>query len=523
VTWLRELREAGEHATRLNSDLEFFAKERLKIRPKAGSLAPFLFNQAQRELHRRIEEQKAKTGRVRVIVLKARQMGISTYVAARFYKATTGSPGLRTAIIAHEKPASRNLFNLVKRFHDNVPPEHRQSTGTSNAEELIFDSLDSGYMVSVATLEGSGRSSTAQFAHLSEAAFWHSLQEQLAALVQTIPDLDGTEIIIETTGNLFGDEFHQLWRRAEAGESEFMPVFLPWSIDPSYRAKLPDDFAMTAEETALATLHGLDAEQICWRRNKISQLGSVTHFAREYPLTPEESFMASQFDSFITSDIVMAARKTTDIEPAGPLLVGVDPAGMGDDATAIAWRRGSSIIKIEKRRHLTTMEIAGWIASIIRHDKPVKVAIDTGGLGVGVYDRLIEQGYSDVVKAVNFGSKPIEPPPLDDTGKPSGGPLNRRAEMWGNMKNALQGGRFSIPDTDDLHADLTSCGYKYDSSGRLCLESKQDMKKRGMPSPDSADAMALCFAEPAGSPIPRSSLINFNRKIEYPKAWGIVA
>ena len=92
---------------------------------------------------------------------------------------------------------------------------------------------------------------------------------------------------------------------------------------------------------------------------------------------------------------------------------------------------------------------------------------------------------------MNFGSKPIEPPPLDDTGKPSGGPLNRRAEMWLNMRNALQEGRFSIPDDDSLHADLTSCGYKYDSSGQLVLESKQDMRKRGMPSPDSADAMAL--------------------------------
>ena len=89
----------------------------------------------------------------------------------------------------------------------------------------------------------------------------------------------------------------------------------------------------------------------------------------------------------------------------------------------------------------------------------------------------MEQGYdSSVVTAVNFGGKPIEPPPLDETGKPAGGPANSRAEMWQNMKNALQG-RFCIPDNDALHADLTSCGYKYDSSGRLLLESKEDMKK----------------------------------------------
>jgi len=514
MNWLNNLREEGERATRLATDLEFFATERLKIRPKAGSLAPFVFNNAQRALHRRIEEQKAKTGRVRTIVLKARQMGISTYVAARFYKATTAAPGLRTQIIGHEKPASRNLFNLVKRFHDNIPPEHRASVGTSNAEELIFDSIDSGYMVSVATLEGSGRSSTAQFLHASEAAFWTSLQEQLAGLVQTIPDIDGTEIILETTGNQFGDEFHQLWRRAEAGESEFMAVFLPWSIDPSYRTKLPEDFTMTTEEKALATLHGLDAEQINWRRNKISQLGSEDYFKREYPIVPDEAFMASQFDSFITADLVMAARKAKDIEPYGPLIVGVDPAGKGADATAVAWRRGHCIEKIQKRRGLSTMEVAGWIAQIIRDDKPVKVNIDVGGLGIGVYDRLIEQGYGEAVNAVNFGGKPVEPAPLDEVGKPAGGPLNRRAEMWQNVKTALQG-RFSIPDSDSLHADLTAPGFKYSSSGNLVLEAKEDMRKRGMPSPDEADAVALCFSEPAGSPIPRSMATNFHRKIIY--------
>jgi hypothetical protein len=106
-------------------------------------------------LHRIIEEQKARTGRARIIVLKARQLGISTYIAARFYKNTTSNPGLRTIIIGHEKPASKNLFQLVKRFHEHMPDDMRPSTGTSNAEELIFDNIDSGYLVSVATEDGS--------------------------------------------------------------------------------------------------------------------------------------------------------------------------------------------------------------------------------------------------------------------------------------------------------------------------------------------------------------------------------
>ena len=77
----------------------------------------------------------------------------------------------------------------------------------------------------------------------------------------------------------------------------------------------------------------------------------------------------------------------------------------------------------------------GWIENIIRTDKPAKVNIDVGGLGIGVFDRLVELGHSrDLVQAVNFGGKPVEPPALDERGKPAGGPANRRSEMWGNMK-----------------------------------------------------------------------------------------
>jgi len=210
---------------------------------------------------------------------------------------------------------------------------------------------------------------------------------------------------------------------------------------------------------------------------------------------------------------VICARKER-IEPYGPLIVGVDPAGMGADRTSIAWRQGHVITKVESRRGLDTMETTGWVARIIREDRPAKVNIDVGGLGIGIYDRLIEQGHSrSLINAVNFAGKPLEPPPIDETGKPGGGPANRRAELWQNMKNALQG-RFQLPDSDTLQADLVSVGYKYQSDGRLLLESKQDMRRRGVPSPDEGDAVALCFTEPQGSPFPHNA--NFFRKLELP-------
>jgi hypothetical protein len=451
MDWLEQLKGDGDHAVRLKTDLAYFAESSLKLRPKVGSIAPFVFNPAQLKLHQIIEEQKARTGRVRVIVLKARQLGVSSYVAGRLYHRTIKSPGLRTIIVGHEKRASSNLFQIVKRFHEHLPDDLRPSIGTSNAEELLFDRIDSGYLVTVATLEGAGRSATAQCLHASEVAFWPDLPTQFASLMQTVPDMDGTEVILESTANGYND-FHKLWRKAEAGESEFLPVFLPWSLAPEYRAKPGDDFKLAAGEKELK----LDAEQIAWRRLKISQLGTEELFAQEYPLYAAEAFIASQFDSFIPAELVLRARRE-EIEADGPLVIGVDPAGMGADATAVAWRQGSAITKVEKRRHLDTMQVCGWIVSIINKDKPVRVNIDVSGMGVGVYDRLKEQGHH-VMQAVNFGGRPVDPGVPDETGRFGGGPANRRAEIWMTLRSALED-RLSLPDSDSLQADLTSVGY----------------------------------------------------------------
>jgi len=514
--WLDQiLRDA-----RLRDDLEFFSAHALKLRPKAGPFEPLNFNSAQRKLHGFIEDQKRKTGRVRVIVLKGRQMGVSTYVAARFYHRTINSPGLRTIILGHERRASSNLFGIVKRFHENLPDDLRPSVGTSNAEELIFDKIDSGYIVAVASGDATGRSATAQLLHASEAAFWDDLPLQMASLMQTVPDLDATEIIIESTANGYND-FHSLWRKAEAGESEFQAVFLPWNLDPGYRRKVDVDFVMDEEERKLAELHNLDSEQIAWRRAKINQLGSPEYFRQEYPLTPSEAYISSTFDSFISADLVLQARGQKDIEAYGPLIVGVDPAGMGGDRTSIAFRKGRCITKVESRKGLDTMQVAGWVQKIIREDKPAKVNIDIGGLGVGVHDRLYETSSNRrIINAVNFGGKPVEPAPLDEKGNPAGGPANRRAEMWSNLKKALEAGRFCLPDRDSLQADLVSCGYKFTSEGKLLLESKQDMRKRGVPSPDEADAVALTFSEPEGSAFVRDK--DFHRSLIEKYAGGYV-
>jgi hypothetical protein len=242
-----------------------------------------------------------------------------------------------------------------------------------------------------------------------------------------------------------------------------------------------------------------------WRRAKIAELKDPLLFKQEYPATAAEAFQMSGHDSFIPADLILKARKTT-CDGIGSLVIGYDPAWKGSDRHSMARRRGRKVSKIESRNKLDTMQGAGWAKQVIDTEKPARMFIDVGGVGAGVYDRLNEMGYctpvheggkGDIVRAINFGSSPLEPQPIDEDGKPKGGYLNRRAEMWGRSKEWLEDpAGADIPDTDALQADACAPGYKYDSLTRLVLESKQEIRKRGLRSPDEWDAVALTFAEP---------------------------
>jgi hypothetical protein len=476
---------------RLRDDLEYYAAKCLKIRTKAGEVAPLIFNRAQQYIHARLEEQKAKTGRVRALILKGRQQGCSTYVGARFYHRTTHGQGLRTFILTHEDAATQNLFEMVNRYHEHCPDLVKPSTGAANAKELNFDRLDSGYKIGTAGTKGVGRSSTLQLFHGSEVAFWPHAETHAAGVLQAIPDMPGTEDIEESTANGLGNLFHKKWRDAEMGVSDYIAIFVPWYWQEEYRKPAPPGFEPNEEEREYAEMYGLDLEQLVWRRSKIVELKDPALFKQEYPATAAEAFQMSGHDSYIPPALVAKARKTV-CEPSGQLVIGFDPAWMGSDRASMAFRRGRCVLKVESKSKLDTMQGAGWAKQIIDLHKPARMFIDVGGVGAGVYDRLKEMGYERVVRAVNFGSSPFEPPPLE-----GGGPLNRRAEMWMRSKEWLEDpAGAQIPDSDSLQADACGPTYKWDSNTRLVLEKKEDMRRRDVPSPDEWDAVALTFAEP---------------------------
>lgn len=483
-----------ENLRRLRSDLELYAERCLKIRTKTGKTVPLIFNEAQRHIHQRLEAQRARTGKVRALVLKGRQQGASTYIGARYYHRAAMNRGLQVYILTHEADATNNLFGMVERYHKHNPL--KPSTGTANAKELVFDRLDSGYSVGTAGAAETGRSKTTQLFHGSEAAFWRNAKSHFAGVVQTIPDLPGTESILESTGNGVDNEFHARWQLAEAGVGDYQAIFVPWFWSKEYRRVVPPGFELTKDEADYRSAHGLDLEQMAWRRAKVIELKDPLLFMQEYPATPDEAFQATGHDSFISPAVVLAARKAN-LEGVGPLVIGVDPKRDGTDRFSIAWRRGRKVEKVESdAAPIDTLRAAGKLKTIIEADKPAKVFIDAGG-GAGIYDILVSWNFEKVVTLVSFGSAPIMPPKLDEDGKPMAGPANRRAEMWSLSRDWLEDeGGADLPDLNSIQSDACAPGFHYDTAQRLLLTSKEQMRAKGIRSPDEWDAIALTFAEP---------------------------
>jgi hypothetical protein len=216
----------------------------------------------------------------------------------------------------------------------------------------------------------------------------------------------------------------------------------------------------------------------------------------EFPSSGDDQFIAPRL-----VDEAMGRPRYKD-EEAG-IVVGVDPARSGLDSTVIVVRQGRDVVSIRRFRGDDTMTTVGNVIDVIEEYRPVLTVIDEGGLGYGVLDRLVEQRYK--VRGVNFGWKSKNPVMWG----------NKRAEMWGAMREWLR--TASIPQDRQLKVDLTGPKTKPDSSGTIFLESKKDMKARGLASPDAADALAVTFAYPVATRQVREPV----RRLTMPQRGGV--
>lgn len=348
-------------AKRLKSDYKLYAENVLKIRTKSGDIQSFKLNQSQIYLHDKIEDMRKRTGKVRIVVLKGRQQGMSTYTEGRFYWRTTMNRGKQAFILTHESEATTNLFTMTKRYHElntatvnGIPL--KPDTGKDAANALHFDKIDSGFKVGTAGNKAVGRGSTIQFLHGSEVAFWPNAEEHLKGLLQAIPDQDDTEIILESTANGVGGVYYDYVMDAKECKGEYELVFIPWYWQEEYRKTLPSDFKVTDEEQQLKNLYHLTDEQINWRREKIYELKGIDSFRQEYPFTVEEAFLFSGRGAFDTNWLNKAEEDC------------FSPEIVGDMTSSGILNRADGLFKVwEKPKPGTLYAIGADIAEGLEH------------------------------------------------------------------------------------------------------------------------------------------------------------
>jgi hypothetical protein len=280
---------------KLKDDFEFYCRHCVKIRTKDGNLEPLVLNQAQHIALDKVLAQWQETGKVRAIISKGRQQGMSTMIQAFAYWATTHRKHFKSLVIAHEAEATKSLFQMTRRIHDHMPDIMKMTTKYSNRTELVFKELDSGYRCATAGNEDAGRSETLQFIHASEMAFWKAshAEELWNGLYQAVPPSSkDTFVFIESTSNGMGNLYHRMWNAAETGESEFIAIFVPWYLQKEYCLPVPKNFQRTEDEEAIVKEYGLSNGQLQFRRMRIAATGPE-QFMQEYPFSAKESFLAS--------------------------------------------------------------------------------------------------------------------------------------------------------------------------------------------------------------------------------------
>ena len=280
-------------AKKLKVSFPLYAKNVLRIITKAGEVSPFVLNPGQKAIHKQLEDQLSETKRIRALVLKARQVGISTYVEGRYFWRITQTRNANAFVLSHLAESTNSIFNMVRFFYENIPhPAFKPPISSQSAQTLAFDGLNSRYRVGTARSTQTGRGQTNRFVHGSEVAFYPQGADIVAGLLQTVGG-EGSEVILESTANGAGGWFYDQCMKSLRGETEWIVCFVPWYWMPEYVRKPDPYFEATPEEYKLAQMYNLSDAQLCFRRAKLDELGSSDLFKQEYPSTPLESFLTS--------------------------------------------------------------------------------------------------------------------------------------------------------------------------------------------------------------------------------------
>ncbi len=321
---------------RFRDDFWAYATLCLKIRNKESQIVPLQAWEAQRLVHEAISKQLRETGKIRAIILKARQEGISTYVAGRFFRNLNLKSGQVAMVVADTLQRAGWLYGIYARYFDHLPGEIMPRRKAVTRERYLSFSHDSELSVRPSSDTEAGRAMTLTMLHASELAYWGpGSRDTWIALMQAVP-FDSGEIIVESTAKGAGGLFHELWEEAQEEDSAWLPIFIPWWIHQEYEiapdsvtlsklAQDPDEFERQALGDGISfrgVLHKLSPRKLAWRRAVIVEkfggnpetLGrdAVRAFQQEYPATAEEAFLVSGACFFDEERLRTLARGAVD-------------------------------------------------------------------------------------------------------------------------------------------------------------------------------------------------------------------
>ena len=281
-----------------------FIEDLYYIKDKESNLVQLKFNHAQEAFYEALKRDYGSKP-ARFIILKARQLGMSTFSEAMITYLATHTPNTDAVILAHTSESSSKIYEMTQLFIDSLPEGLKPQQKYSNRKMLVFDGEDGlKSSIRVMVANDSTRGGTYKLAHLSEVAFWEHPEDALLALNQAVPMSNESLIIIESTANGF-NYFYNLWQDAVNGRNDYTPLFFPWYVDPNY--KLPyRGFSKTPYEVDIQEKYSLSDDQLQWRRWCIANNcgGDELKFRQEYPISPEEAFITSGTSVFDTELIL---------------------------------------------------------------------------------------------------------------------------------------------------------------------------------------------------------------------------
>jgi hypothetical protein len=402
---LRYGREMNEQPARIYE----IAGELLKVRDREGIERPLQANRVQREF----ESMRGQ----RNIVLKARQMGVTTWIAARFFLRTITACGVMTVQVAHTREAAESIFRMVQRFWECLPQKLREGPlrrSRANSGQMRFVELDSEFRVLSAGDEGAGRGLTMQNLHCSEVSRWpRAAGDTLAGLRAALAP--GGELVLESTPNGAYGCFYEEWGRAGSEGNGVVRHFFPWWMEEAYVSAPVTDF--TDEEKMLVLAHDLLPEQIGFRRELEASYRGLR--SQEFAEDAETCFKATGDCCFEVEAIekrlaaLVAPGETRDngalqrwlpAIPGKEYLVAVDTAGGGADGDFAAMQvidLESGMQCAELQQRIGPLEQARMAAKLAREYNGAMIAVERNNHGSGVlaylitverYDRLYEQG-----------------------------------------------------------------------------------------------------------------------------------